>query len=221
MIRLRLQNTAIPVLRALITSLRAEFTTALEEAAGAAFEVCKDEYFKAQSYEGEPWKPLAKATEEWKKRKGYKKPYHILNVTGSLMGNWQAVPLRYGVVLWGTNVKYAALHQYGGTITIGPHTVREHKVKPHWIKRHKVREHTRTAKSGKVSTIKEHWVKRHKVGKNDGYAVKEHKVKGSGKRTIPARPFLPANRRVYELLCDEIPDAMASHGIPCECVMEG
>lgn len=203
-----------------IAALRLNLTKALQMAADATFEENKDSYFKKAEYEGTPWKPYAEATIRWKQAAGYKKPYKLLNVTGNLMGNWQTMPLGYGNVLWGTNVPYAFVQNFGAELPAQNVTVKAHDVKEHYVpkrakRRIHVKEHTRTSKTGKTYTVKAHTVKRHKVA---AHTVSQHTVH-FGKRIIPARPFIPSNRRVYAELCENIEGALLSLGIPCTCTL--
>ena len=74
-----------------------------------------------------------------------------------------------------TNIKYARIHQLGGTIEIGPHPVGPAHVK----------EHKRKYK-GKTVTVRSH--------ERSGYL----NLMGSGKRTIPARPYLGLDAQARE-----------------------
>ena len=71
---------------------------------------------------------------------------------------------------------YARIHQYGGTVTIGAHSVSEHQVSAH-----RVKAHTRTVR-GTTQTVASH--------ERQAHQRKAHERKGGGSRVIPARPFL-------------------------------
>ena len=205
-------------IQGVIAMLRVRLTSAIQMAADATFEENKDSYFKKSGYEGQNWKPYAQSTIRWKESLGYKKPYKLLNVTGNLMGNWQTKPLGYGNVLWGTNVPYAFMQNYGAdipaqTVTIKAHNVKEHFTPKDARRKIHVREHTRTSRRGKTYTVKSYTVKRHKIKQ---HSVRQHSVR-FGRRIIPPRPFIPANRRVYGELCANLEAALNSFGIPCTC----
>lgn len=66
-----------------------------------------------RSPEGKPWKPLSKRYREWKEKKKGRSAADILILDRILMGSIhpQIEPTR---VLIGTNMVYAAIHQFGG-----------------------------------------------------------------------------------------------------------
>lgn len=82
----------------------------LHEALGAEYQLLVQGDFEAEaSPEGAPWQPLARATV---KRRGSAHP--ILRVTGRLARtHLQATA---DEVIVGSNLPYAAIHQYGGVI---------------------------------------------------------------------------------------------------------
>ena len=63
--------------------------------------------------DGTPWAPVSAAYARWKSKKGYS-PGNILILRGRLMQSIHADPDN-GSVTIGTNVVYAAIHQFGGT----------------------------------------------------------------------------------------------------------
>lgn len=73
-----------------------------------------DRFEKTESPEGKKWKPVSPAYAEWKEKIG-KDPAHILRLktASGLLGsiNYRATDSKVTV---GTNVVYAAIHQFGG-----------------------------------------------------------------------------------------------------------
>jgi phage virion morphogenesis protein len=69
--------------------------------------------------EGQPWAPLSPATLLFKQKKGY--PAEILTMRGRLRASIAARPGATQVWI-GTNVVYAAIHQFGGLIQKAAHS---------------------------------------------------------------------------------------------------
>lgn len=67
--------------------------------------------------DGTPWKDVSPAYARWKSKKGYS-PGNILILRGRLMQSIHADPAADSVTI-GTNVVYAAIHQFGGSINVG------------------------------------------------------------------------------------------------------
>ena len=69
-----------------------------------------EQNFETESFLGRPWHPLAESTKRQKAKKGYEK---ILQNRGMLAESVDFVATKDKLVL-GTNVEYAAIHQFGG-----------------------------------------------------------------------------------------------------------
>ena len=69
-----------------------------------------EENFESESFLGKPWTPLKDSTKKQKAKKGYKK---ILQNRGHLAESIDFEASKNKLVL-GTNVEYAAIHQFGG-----------------------------------------------------------------------------------------------------------
>ena len=69
-----------------------------------------EQNFETESFLGRPWKPLAESTKRQKAKRGYEK---ILQNRGTLAESIDFVATKDKLIL-GTNVEYAAIHQFGG-----------------------------------------------------------------------------------------------------------
>ena len=69
-----------------------------------------EENFETESFLGKKWTPLSKSTKKQKSKKGYKK---ILQNRGHLAESIDFEASKDKLIL-GTNVEYAAIHQFGG-----------------------------------------------------------------------------------------------------------
>lgn len=112
---------------------------------------------------GKKWDKLSDATIKIKEKQGKSAPYKILQDSGRLAGSISVAAIRADVnsVTVGTNVSYAAMHQFGaekgeyGTAVL------------------RINEHSRLSRKGAKHTVKSH----------------ERKVPNPMNR-VPARPFL-------------------------------
>jgi phage virion morphogenesis protein len=115
---------------------------------------------------GVPWKPLAASTIR-RRRKGSSKP---LLDTGRLRNSVSYRLIGNGVEV-GSNVEYAAIHQFGGTIAFAPRSFK--------VRLRRVGGRTRFAKDKHKRGVTEKW------GTNArGWSV-----------TIPARPYIATRAR--------------------------
>jgi len=69
-----------------------------------------EENFESESFFGKPWTPLVEATKKQKAKRGYEK---ILQNRGRLAESIDFEASNGGLTL-GTNIEYAAVHQFGG-----------------------------------------------------------------------------------------------------------
>ena len=69
-----------------------------------------EQNFETESFLGRPWHPLAESTKRQKAKRGYEK---ILQNRGTLAESIDFVATKDKLIL-GTNVEYAAIHQFGG-----------------------------------------------------------------------------------------------------------
>ena len=69
-----------------------------------------EENFESESFLGKPWTPLKESTKKQKAKKGYQK---ILQNRGHLAESIDFEASEDKLIL-GTNLKYAAIHQFGG-----------------------------------------------------------------------------------------------------------
>lgn len=74
-------------------------------------------FLQHRAPDGTPWKPVSAAYTRWKSKKG-KNPSEILTL-GSRLRNSINARAETDSVTIGTNVVYAAIHQFGGAITMG------------------------------------------------------------------------------------------------------
>lgn len=124
---------------------------------------------------GVPWKPVSRATAKRKARAGRTK---LLIWSGRLRNSitYQAGAAQVAV---GSNVRYAAIHQLGGSIEIA---ARSQKAKwGHWSKTEADTEGNRTTRKG-FGFVK---AGRKKFTKEGAVEIGAHTI------TEPARPFLP------------------------------
>lgn len=162
--------------------LMRKISNELYNASNRAFEKKADPETGVQWKDWSPayYESLAKALSKKNQGKKGKKSgstnlHQILRKSGELYRKRNRIQ-EPGIAGLAVKLVYARIHQYGGTVTIGAHSVSEHQVS-----KHNVREHTRTVR-GKAQTVKAHERKAHQR--------KAHERKGGGSRTIPARPFL-------------------------------
>lgn len=164
-------------------ALKAAYAKLPDEIAAVAVNFSK-ERFRDQAWLDEtkhPWKPRKRP------RKGGKKRSQTLLVdTVRLKKSIRRISVSPHRVIIGTDVPYASIHNYGGTIT-GTFNVRAHTVKAH-----RRRAYTRT-RAGRTERIKAQTVKFHPV------ASHSRKVN----TRIPQRQFLGESytliRRIYLL----------------------
>ncbi len=141
---------------------------------------------KADPNTGEKWKPWSQPYREYLKLIG--------KADGSLLKRKGSLRLFDSIMYGGTwiddegahigsNVEYAAIHQFGGIIKGRRHKVREHKV----------RAHQRTVK-GILQKVREH-------------TRREHERAGLI-RTIPARPYLGLDERARKKIPLKIGDIL-------------
>jgi phage gpG-like protein len=133
---------------------------------------------------GVPWRPLARSTVA-RRRKGSSQP---LLDTGRLRSSISYRLLGSTGVEVGTNVRYAAIHQFGGTISFAARSIR--------VRLRKVGGRTVFAKDKHSRGVVTKW------GTNStGWSV-----------TIPARPFIAtASRGLPREYGEFIRDRMARH----------
>ena len=67
--------------------------------------------------DGEQWQPLSPPYAAWKQRRGF--PGGILTLYGRLRSQWTD-DVENNVLLFGTSVQYARIHQFGGDIKHAP-----------------------------------------------------------------------------------------------------
>lgn len=111
------------------------------------------------------WTRLSKKYEKWKTEKKGRNASDILILNRILMGSINSRPERRQVTV-GTNIKYAAIHQFGGEI------------------QKKARSGTVYFKRNKRGEVGTRFVKRSKSNFAQDVNIKAHAV------NIPARPFL-------------------------------
>lgn len=183
--------------------------------AGAQLLSDKDKNFNDTSYNGEPWKPYAKSTIRWLKENKLWPRKLLHGTSGRLMESWKRDILPGPVLMITTNVKYAALQNFGGTVTIGPHEVSPSHVKGHWVKAHYVKAHT-TRKGTKIKRkkIKKYWCPEHD---RSGY----FNLKGGGERVIPPRPFLPNQKINYIHYLKALSYRFKAAGVPVVIEYDG
>ncbi len=138
--------------------------------------------------DGQPWRPLAPRTARERAKRG-RSPADILRDSGRL---YQSLTYQVNAsgstasVEWGSNVVYAAIHQFGGTIDVGERTQKIYQAydakndfyDPRFRKK---------AKSNFERTVK----------------VKAHKI------TIPARPYLGINDADREAIIEMVDATIA------------
>lgn len=164
----------------------------------------KDKNFSSSSYNGVSWKPYAKSTVEWKKKSGLW-PAQLLIHTGTLKNRWKLDILPGPAIILSTNTPYAALQNFGGTITIPPHQVGPAKVKASHVKAF-------TRKNGQQ--VKAHDRREHN---RNGY----FNFSGGGERIIPPRPFLPNQKINYVHFLKALSYRFKSYGVPCVIYYDG
>jgi len=139
--------------------------------------------------DGNPWKPLAPATIEDRKKKGYW-PGQMLTRSGRLRSsitrrNADGFFCKADAtsVTVGTNVEYAAIHQHGGTIERHAHTLLNKFL------------HFREVDAGAVSNLGpvKYRAKRFTKENDKGKVAMARRVVGAARFTIPARPFAGIN----------------------------
>lgn len=123
------------------------------------------------------WKPLSKTTKKIKARQGKKGPYQILADSGRLRDSITAKADKDSVTV-GTNVEYAAVHQFGAKK--GEFGIVDVLVKAHV--RNSAREGQSIGKGGKPGKLKKMSLK----SSVRGYFKKQPVPFGD----IPARPFM-------------------------------
>jgi phage virion morphogenesis protein len=131
---------------------------------------------------GTPWKKLKAAT--LRARRGRRKGAKILRDTGRLAGsiNYRATA---DSVTVGTNVIYAAIHQFGGTI------------------QRAARQHTLYFKTNKKQTeVGNRFVRKSRSNFAQDVTIGAHAI------TIPARPFLPIRNGRVDLPADTLDDIL-------------
>ena len=136
---------------------------------------------------GKPWKEWSPAyVKHLKLIKEYKKRSLLYNKgdNGGLFNNIHYWADADGAHI-GANLPYARIQQLGGEITIGPH-----EVSPAHVKEHKRKYKDRTV------TVRAH--------ERSGYL----NLMGSGKRTIPARPYLGLDAQAREDIQQTIRDLL-------------
>lgn len=145
--------------------------------------------FSKERFRQQAW--LDESPERWKPRKkprkgGKKRGQTLLVDTGRLKKSIRKVSASTSRVVIGTDVPYASIHNYGGTIT------GTFKVRAHTVKAHRRRAHTRI-RAGRTEKIKAQTIKMHTVG--------SHTRKMNTR--IPQRQFLgdsyTLRRRIYLL----------------------
>lgn len=126
------------------------------------------------------WKPLSKTTIEIKKSQGNSGPYTILKDTGRLSSSIVSKATKDTVTV-GTNMVYAALHQFGAKAGQFEMLVKAH------IRKRKVTG-SELLKSGKPGKIKQMTI---------NTSVKAHMRKSPA---IPARPFMNIHPESLEII---------------------
>jgi len=117
--------------------------------------------------DGTPWQPVSAAYARWKSSKG-KSPGNILNLKGLLQKLIHTTVASDSVTI-GTNVVYAAIHQFGGEI--------KKKERKSTVYFH------RNERTGEVGRK---FVKRGKSNYAEDVTIGEHSI------TMPPRPYLGA-----------------------------
>jgi phage virion morphogenesis protein len=118
LIRVEINDSEV---RRMLTKMRArvgDLRPFMKVAGEALVEETKDRFRTMTDPEGHPWKPLSAAYAATKKRSRGK----ILYLRGRLEGSIRYQLDGSDTVLVGTNVVYAAIHQFGGDTK--PHTIR-------------------------------------------------------------------------------------------------
>lgn len=145
--------------------------------------------FSKERFHDQSW--LDETKERWKPRKkprkgGQKRSQTLLVDTGRLKKSIRKISANANQIVIGTDVPYASIHNYGGTIT------GTFKVRAHTVKAYRRRAHTRV-RSGRTEKIKAQTIKTHVV------AAHLRKVN----TRIPQRQFLgdsyTLRRRIYLL----------------------
>lgn len=109
------------------------YSNMLLEAIETSFSHALNNNFDDASFNGEPWKPYAEVTLKWKRRKwekaGMKGEFHphLLIQSGKLSTQWKKTTLFKGAASFSTNVIYAPLQQFGGSVVMPPHKVKAYK----------------------------------------------------------------------------------------------
>jgi len=119
--------------------------------------------------DGTPWQPVSAAYARWKSSKG-KSPGNILNLNGLLQNSIHTTVASDSVTI-GTNVPYAAIHQFGGEI--------KKKERKSTVYFH------RNERTGEVGRK---FVEKSKSNFAQDVAIGEHTI------TMPKRPFLGARQ---------------------------
>ena len=132
------------------------------------------------------WKPLSKTTIEIKKSQGNSGPYTILKDTGRLSSSIVSKATKDTVTV-GTNMVYAALHQFGAKAGQFEMLIKAH------IRKRKVTG-SELLKSGKLGKIKPMTI---------NTSVKAHMRKSP---EIPARPFMNIHPESLQNIILEIQD---------------
>ncbi|MEA4916558.1 phage virion morphogenesis protein [Proteiniphilum sp.] len=175
-----------------MNALKSAYRKLPDEIAAIAVEFSK-ERFRDQAW-------LDSTKERWKPRKqrrrgGTKRSQTLLVDTGRLKRSIRKISANADRIVIGSDVPYASIHNYGGTIT-GTFTVRAHTVKAH-----RRRAHTRV-RSGRTEKIKTQTVRSH--------MVKSHSRKVNMR--IPQRQFLgnsyTLRRRIYLLTASRFSRAL-------------
>lgn len=164
-------------------ALKATYSKLPDEIAAVAVNFSK-ERFRDQAW-------LDSTKERWKSRKkprkgGQKRSQTLLVDTGRLKKSIRKISANQNQIVIGTDVPYASIHNYGGTIS------GTFKVRSHTVKAHRRRAHTRS-RAGRTERIKSQTIKTHTV------AAHMRKVN----TRIPQRQFLgdsyTLRRRIYLL----------------------
>lgn len=141
---------------------------------GTISRLMKDEVEENFEQEGRPkWTPLAKSTIKERAKKGHW-PGQILKIKGRLVNSIIDSSDNDRAIV-GTNVKYAARHQFGGTFQVA---ARKGKVR---LRTDTKGELLRQGQNGKLAVFAKAG---HKRAVERNYTASDHTV------TTPARPFL-------------------------------
>jgi phage gpG-like protein len=141
----------------------------------------------------QPWPALKRKRKSSGKSGKARKNQTPLVDTGRLKHSIRKIYVDQNIVIIGTDVPYAQLHNEGGeinkTVEIRAHERKEHKVKEHMVKER---------------NVKEHMVKKHRV--------KAHMRKMNLK--VPARKFMgeseELNKKIIALIDNEFQNALNS-----------